>query len=145
MTNDHATMPDILARIARLRFVFARTMPDLPHEYTVRKRAADDADYVALYEAIMRDGVIEWWRNKHARYLYPGDGWCYWSMSSKRSDENAWHPLIVSRHINRYQIEERNKLIAVGLVSVTKPANAATRFIAYDEFGQVRKKSLAGP
>jgi hypothetical protein len=50
-------------------------MPHMPHEYTVRDKAPDDADYVGLYEAIMRDGVIHWWRRQHARYLYPGDGW----------------------------------------------------------------------
>ncbi len=99
----------ILATIARLSFRFAKTMPELPHEYTERRRAADDADYVALYEAIMHDGVIQWWRRKHARYLYPGDGWVYWSMSAKRSDAHAWHPLAISRHINRQRIEDMRK------------------------------------
>jgi hypothetical protein len=52
----------ILEVIARLPFVFARTMPHMPHEYTLRATAPNDTDYVALYQAIMRDGVIHWWR-----------------------------------------------------------------------------------
>jgi hypothetical protein len=91
----------LLATIDRLVFVFAKTMPHMPHEYTVREHAANDADYVALYHAIMQDGEVEQWRRKPGRYLYPGDGWRYWSMSSKRSDAEGRHPLWVSHHINR--------------------------------------------
>ena len=87
---------DIRAPIGRLTFVFAKTMPHLPHEYTLRDRAADPADYLILYETIMREGLIHWWRRRHGRYLYPGDGWVYWSMSSKRSDAEARHPLWIS-------------------------------------------------
>jgi hypothetical protein len=101
--------------ISRLDFVFAKTMPEMPHEYTVRKRARDDADYVALYEAIMHDGELEYWgkdgKNFYpARYLYPGDGYCYWSMSAWRNDTEGRHPLEISRHINRNTLVETEKL-----------------------------------
>jgi hypothetical protein len=121
----------ILGVIARLPFRFARTMPHMPHEYVLRADASNDADYVALYETIMRDGVIHWWRRQHARYLYPGDGWCYWSMSAKRSDADARHPLWISHHINRNRIAERPKLIASGMLSLERPERPATRFIDY--------------
>jgi hypothetical protein len=124
---------DILAAISRLRFVSAKTMPHWPHEYTERRKAAVDADYVALYEAIMERGVIQWWRNRPARYLMPGDGLRYWSMSSKRSDVNAWHPLYVSRHINRHKLEDTHIYVASGLFSPEPPARPATRFIDYPE------------
>jgi hypothetical protein len=112
-------MPDILAVIARLSFQLARTMPELPHEYTVRRKAQDDADYVALFEAIMQRGVLERWgqNRKLARYLYPGDGWRYWSMSARRSDKEGRHPLEISRHINRHRVEEADKLRLAGLIS----------------------------
>ena len=120
-------MPDILEVIARLDFVFARTMPEWPHEYTTRRKARDDADYIALYEAIMQ-GQIEWWRAdlgkrlKPARYLYPGDGWRYWSMSAFRSDREGRHPLAVSRHINRHHLEETARLREAGLIVTENPA-----------------------
>jgi hypothetical protein len=110
-------MAEILAVIGRLSFQFAHTMADLPHEYTVRRKAQDDADYVALYEAIMAHGVLERWRGKKARYLYPGDGWRYWSMSARRSNKEGRHPLEISRHINRHRLEETAKLRAAGLIT----------------------------
>jgi hypothetical protein len=112
-------MPDVLAVIARLAFKFAHTMPELPHEYTVRRKAQNDADYVALYEAIMQRGVLEVWvpHRKIARTLYPGDGWRYWSMSAWRSDAEGRHSLETSRHINRATLENTNKLWAAGLIA----------------------------
>ena len=109
-SDGFARLSRAVDAIARLEFVFAKTMPHMPHEYTVRKKAADDRDYVALYKAIMFDGTVQRYRGKAARYLYPGDGWRYWSMSSKRSDAYARHPLWVSRHINRNKIEETEHL-----------------------------------
>jgi hypothetical protein len=57
-------------------------------------------------------GILERWEphRKPARYLYPGDGWRYWSMSARRSDREGRHPLEISRHINRHRIEEAQKL-----------------------------------
>jgi hypothetical protein len=121
MTNKDE-MPDILAVIERLSFQFAHTMPHWPHEYTVRRKADDDADYVELFEAIMRDGVIEFWkgtrkRSMPGRYLFPGDGWVYWSMSAWRSTgPEGRHPLAVSRHINRCTLLERGRLRQIGLL-----------------------------
>jgi hypothetical protein len=39
-------------------------MPELPHEWTHRRDAGDDADFVRLFEAIQRDGAVESWRGK---------------------------------------------------------------------------------
>ena len=88
----------VLEAIARLDWVFAKTMPEWPHEYSVRRKAWDEADYVALWNAIMTDGVVMGWRYgtryTPCRYLYPGDGWRYWSMSARRSiDNEGHHPL----------------------------------------------------
>src|SRR4051794_19890646 len=109
----------VLEVISRLDFVFAKTMADMPHEYTVRRKARDDADYVALYNAIMNDGVIEYWRYgnrfKPARYLYLGN-YRYWSMSARRSDKDGRHPLSLPRHINRSTIEAAEPLRQAGLL-----------------------------
>lgn len=115
----------VLDNISRLNFVFAKTMPEMPHEYTSRRKAADDSDYVALYDAVMTDGIIEWWgdgkRWRPARYLYPGDGFRYWSMSSWRSDAEGRHPLEISRHINRSNLAEAERLRAAGLLRSEAP------------------------
>jgi hypothetical protein len=39
-------MTAILATINKLSFRVAKTMPQIPHQYTVRHEATDQADYV---------------------------------------------------------------------------------------------------
>jgi hypothetical protein len=78
---------EIIAVIARLHFQFAKTMPETPHEYTV-KTADNEVDYIALFEAVREHGVRERYvsakgRAYWTRYLYPRDGWRYWAMTTE--------------------------------------------------------------
>lgn len=102
---------DASTAINRLSFRFASSMPQIPHEYTCRPGAAIDADYVALFMAIMESPVIAAWQGtkgniknqKPLRYLHAGGYW-YWSMSSRRTVQpysEGRHPLWLSHHINR--------------------------------------------
>jgi len=86
----------ILAIIRRLPWRFAKTMPDIPHQYTVRSPETED-DYVALFQAIMSDGVLEAYKGRKKRYLYPGDAFKYWAMTTA---------LFHSRVINRMRIAD---------------------------------------
>ena len=84
MTNEEMTA--ILAVIARLTFVFAKTMPENPHEYTVRSKDEGSdaaADYARLYQAVQEHGQWEKWGKNRYQYLYPGDGWRYWTMGPR--------------------------------------------------------------
>jgi hypothetical protein len=64
-----------------LTFKLAKTMPEIPHEYVVRS-PANEADYVALFERIAKEGVIEKFKGRAYRYWRPGDGWRYWAMTT---------------------------------------------------------------
>jgi hypothetical protein len=86
----------IRAVIESLSFRVARTMPEIPHEYIVRSPDTAVA-YVALFSAIMEHGVYERWAGRQQRYLYPGDGWKYWAMTTELRE---------SRVINRMKIED---------------------------------------
>ena len=66
--------------LSRLTFKFAKTMPGTPHEYVVRS-AENEADYVALFRTVRREGVDEKFGGRSYRYWYPGDGWKYWTMT----------------------------------------------------------------
>jgi hypothetical protein len=90
------TPASIGAVINSLSFRFARTMPEIPHEYVIRS-PDNEAGYVALFTAIMGDGVYESWAGHDKRYLYPGDGWKYWAMTTELQE---------SRVINRMKIED---------------------------------------
>ena len=72
-----------LALIEQLSFRVAKSMPELPHEYTVRDRTDDarEAAYVGLFDLIQAKGVIERYQGRARRYLYPGDGRKYWAMT----------------------------------------------------------------
>jgi hypothetical protein len=96
----------ILDIIARLTFRVAKTMPHMPHEYTVRgEPGSDEADYVALWQAIDTDGVRGSYGGRYGRYLYPGDGRKYWHMG----------PLRRSRVLNRMVIaDDLDRIIAEG-------------------------------
>jgi hypothetical protein len=60
--------------IAALSFRVAKTMPEIPHEYVVRKPENEEA-YVALFNLIVERGVHEKWGRDTYQYWYPGDGW----------------------------------------------------------------------
>jgi hypothetical protein len=95
MPNENA-----LAIISRLSFRAAKTMPHIPHEYTVRGAedwdAGAHADYIALFNTMLADGIDERYGNREKKYLYPGDGWKYWAMTTH---------LPSSRVLNRQRIE----------------------------------------
>jgi hypothetical protein len=55
------TVTEILGVIARLPFRVAKTVPELPHQYTVRSPETE-ADYVRLFNAIQANGVFEKWK-----------------------------------------------------------------------------------
>jgi hypothetical protein len=89
MSEESAIVPDdpgpTVARIAELvaahPWVFAKSMPDNPHEYSVRKAWAVEADFVWVVEAIRRLG----YRLKHNRswYVVLAVGpHIYWTMGS---------------------------------------------------------------
>ena len=82
------TTDDARAYIAKVRWQFAKTMPQWPHEYTVRKWRSDlEDEFLAFVLLIRHEGVVKPWppdvptpRYHHA-YLEL-DGWEYWSMGA---------------------------------------------------------------
>ena len=94
----------IRAVIDTLSFRFARTMPEILHEYVVRS-PDNEAAYVALFQAIIEVGVYGRWAGRRYQYLYPGDGWKYWAMTTKLQD---------SQVINRAKVEDDLESVGPG-------------------------------
>jgi len=72
--------------IANVRWTFARTMPQWPHEYTVREWRRDlENDFEAFATLIRSDGIVKPWPappatpRYHHTYLQVGP-WEYWTM-----------------------------------------------------------------
>jgi hypothetical protein len=97
------TTTDAEGFIAEVRWQFAKTMPQWPHEYTVRKWREDlDQDFLDFAAYIRRVGTVKPWPadsptpRYHHSYLELG-GWDYWTM------EGAIAETIV---INRARIDQ---------------------------------------
>jgi hypothetical protein len=76
------------AYIAMVRWQFAKTMPQWPHEYIVRAWRPDhEWEFFEFVALIRRDGVVKSWPRDSARPRYHHtyldlDGWEYWSMGA---------------------------------------------------------------
>jgi hypothetical protein len=81
---------DFTSFVQSHRWIFARTMPHNPHEYTLR-RNTDDATFDAAVRYIREHGRMETYWGKPYRTLYFGDH-KYWTMGA---------PLEVTILINR--------------------------------------------
>ena len=66
--------------LKELEFVFAKTMPKIPHEYVVRTEA-NEQEYIELFNTIKEKGVYERWGKRQYQYYYAGDGYKYWAMT----------------------------------------------------------------
>ena len=82
------TADDARAYIASVRWQFAKTMPQWPHEYTVRAWRPDlEQEFIEFVVLIRRDGVVKAWPPDAAEPRYHHaylelDGWEYWTMGS---------------------------------------------------------------
>ncbi len=89
--------------IARVRWQFATTMPQWPHEYTVRRwRPELEPEFVAFAELIRREGVVKPWPRDASRPRYHHsylelEGWEYWTMGE---------PLAEAEVINRARVDQ---------------------------------------
>jgi hypothetical protein len=74
-------MPEDLSWLDSLEFVFAKTMPDIPHRYVKRTPANEEA-YVRLFRTIQERGQPGRFRGRRYRYWFCENGYKYWAMTS---------------------------------------------------------------
>jgi hypothetical protein len=82
------TIDDARAYIAAVPWQFAKTMPQWPHEYTVREWRPDlEQTFLEFVQLIRSDGTVKPWPRAAARprchhtYLSV-DRWEYWTMGA---------------------------------------------------------------
>lgn len=92
---------------------FASSMPRLPHWYTLRRNARDDAEFAAVVEEIRKRGYKQWAVGREWCYLNVGE-FKYWSCGA---------PVDETILINRTYIDaEKAKEAVRHLVAKPKPA-----------------------
>ncbi len=97
------------------RWTYARTMPQWPHEYVVRKNVADDASFCRFVMTIRRYGNDEPFFTKTHRYLDLGT-LKYWTMG---------FTLATTIIINRAQIVNRARPFALNPTPFVPKIDAA--------------------
>jgi len=67
------------------KWVFAKTMPETPHFYTLRRTWSDEKKFESIVEFIREQGIKEKFEGKEYIYLYLGD-FKYWTMGEAVKD-----------------------------------------------------------
>lgn len=80
------TQDDFRAFVAAHPWTFAKTMPHIPHEWSVRKDARDPIEFDRAVYAIRHQGAPMRWRRTPVRMYYDCDGWRYWTMDERIED-----------------------------------------------------------
>ena len=67
------------------KWIFAKTMPETPHFYTLRRTWSDEKKFESIVEYIREQGIKEKFEGKEYIYLYLGD-FKYWTMGEAVKD-----------------------------------------------------------
>lgn len=121
------TIDDARAYIAEVRWQFAKTMPQWPHEYTVKAWVPELAgEFEAFARLIVTEGVVIPWPpppaapRYHNHYLVIGD-LKYWAMGP-RGDADAPAEMTV---INRSDIELNPWLATTAMAMLAAPGSGS--------------------
>lgn len=113
----------LLSALGRMKFVFAKTLADIPHQWVSRRQNAE-ADYVFLFQCWKKFAIWGTWtgpngRTNKYRYLFPGDGFRYWAMTS-----GVKFSTIINRtrieNPEEYYAEDIKRAEAAGYIERTK-------------------------
>lgn len=82
MTPDPQTLDSVRAVLEQAEWRFAKTMPENPHWYTLRKTWGDEAAFARVVEFIRQHGVVERYPpgSKNRYTVLVLDGHKYWTM-----------------------------------------------------------------
>lgn len=87
------SLPD---KIKSASYKFAKSMPKIPHSYSLRENWDDPKEFEEAVQYIRDHGVVERFYSKQYTYLYL-DGYKYWTMGS---------PLEKTKLINRAKVDD---------------------------------------
>ena len=87
-------------------WTFAKTMPNNPHWYTVRKRWPNDQDFVDVVEHMREFGYKGmWWKREYT--YFDCNGWSYWTMGESINKDGAPWTIIINRKPTREVAENK--------------------------------------
>lgn len=91
MTNER-----FVSLVLRNKWTFAKTMAYMPHEYTLRRDFANDADFVDMVKHIRQHGIKEKFGKTEYTYFYI-NGWKYWTMGCPLHNCDKTGTILINR------------------------------------------------
>ena len=79
------TDAEIRRFIEESEWVFAKTMPEIPHWYTLRRKARCSETFSTFVQEIRLRGIQRQFGRRSFTYL-DVDEWCYWTMGDPVED-----------------------------------------------------------
>lgn len=98
ITLKSMTNKDFVSLVEDNKWTFARTMPKIPHYYTLRKDFRRDIDFVNMAKHIREFGVKEKWHGREFIYFYM-NGWKYWTMGCPLHNCQKTGTVVINRSI----------------------------------------------
>ena len=90
-------MKEILKNIETNEWIFAKTMPDNPHSYTLRKNWDKDEDFVNFVKFIRKNGYVENFKGREYT-LFNINGYKYWTMGADiNTPDGKPHTILINR------------------------------------------------
>lgn len=78
------------------KFTYAKSMPNIPHEYSHRKTWENDSEFVDVVLFIRQNGVKEkFWSKEYIYFYYKG--YKYWTMGNPVSYNDRKKTFILNR------------------------------------------------
>jgi hypothetical protein len=82
--------------IKNAKYIYAKSMPSFPHEYTLRSQWQDDKQFCDAANYIRENGVKKKFGKKEYIYLYI-DGYKYWKMGNPISYTDKTKTILINR------------------------------------------------
>jgi hypothetical protein len=98
------TMDELREFVRTSPWKFARTMPQIPHEYTLRAKAPDEKLFERVVLYIRQVGYKALFGSVTYTYL-DIDDWKYWTMGAPLGPTGEYDPNIHTSLINRARLK----------------------------------------
>lgn len=115
--TGNLTVKQLRDFVANSRWIFAKTMPQCPHEYTLRRQAPDEP----LFEKVVMHIRAHGYRERYGKSWYIRlnlDGWKYWTMGA---------PLKSTILINRARLDDSASVSAQHRLPFMRPLRRKTK------------------
>lgn len=122
--------------LLRAQWIFAKTMPENPHWYTLRKTWAQDAAFVETVEAMRTYGYREWYK-KRPYTMFNVNGMKYWTMGAPLPST-----ILINRKPIDYRLQPYDPIAPVYDAAFADPASTTENQQLLDLLGDLSQLSV---